>query len=141
MSLLAGTSGSTHDRAMEEDHARKHRGIPTVSAILSDGSIVEMVLRSEPKLTLFAVYSSGRWTLQQQLDIDKEGRFLPFSPRNNLISNQVVLLPSEPRFYGGEQALVGDIQAFIHRYVDLSLTFEKVATYYVIRSCEVVPVV
>jgi len=119
---------------MEEDHARKHRGIPTVSAILSDGSIVEMVLRSEPKLTLFAVYSSGRWTLQQQLDIDKEGRFLPFSPRNNLISNQVVLFPSEPRFYGGEQALVGDIQAFIHRYVDLSLTFEKVARYYVILS-------
>jgi hypothetical protein len=66
--------------------------------------------------------------------IENEPAIVPFSPRNNLIWNEVVLLPSEPRLYGDEEALIADIQAFIHRYVDLSPTFEKVATYYVILS-------
>ena len=119
---------------MEKSQPRKPLAIPTVSAILSDGSIVELVFRAEARLTLFAIYSSGRWTLQHQVKIENEPAIVPFSPRNNLIWNQVVLLPSEPRLYGDEEALIADIQAFIHRYVDLSPTFEKVATYYVILS-------
>jgi hypothetical protein len=101
---------------------------------LSDGSILELVFRPEAKRTLFAVYNAGRWTLQRDVEIDDGSRLLPFSPQNNLISNQVVLLPAEPRLYGDEQALIAEVQAFIHQYVDLSPTFEKVATYYVILS-------
>ncbi|KGJ65558.1 hypothetical protein DXU04_12070 [Bradyrhizobium diazoefficiens] len=59
---------------------------------------------------------------------------VPFSPNNNLIKNEVVLLPSEPRSYGDEQELVSEVVAFIHRYADLSQTFEQVAGHYVILS-------
>ncbi|WP_445219363.1 hypothetical protein ACKWRH_03695 [Bradyrhizobium sp. Pa8] len=51
-----------------------------------------------------------------------------------MIKNDVVLLPSEPSIYGSEGKLVADVQDFIHRHVDFSSSFEKVATYYVLLT-------
>jgi hypothetical protein len=107
--------------------------IPTVSALLPDGTIVELVCQWDPPRTLLALYSAGRWTLRPHVK-GVGARFTPFSPNNNLITNNVVLLPSEPRAYGTEEELVSEIEGFIHRYVDLSPIFEKVATYYVLLS-------
>ena len=94
--------------------------MPTASAILDDGTIVEMVFQPEQRRTFFAIYNAGRWTLQDGVDLGSDARLVPFSPNNNLIKNEVVLLPSEPKIYGSEQKLVADIQQFIHRYVDLA---------------------
>ena len=107
---------------------------PTASATLDDGTLVELVFNPVRRRTFLATYSAGRWTLQGSLDSGVGVRLVPFSANNNLIKNEVVLLPSEPRLYGDEQHLIADIQSFIHRYVDLSPSFEKVATYYVILS-------
>ncbi|APO49704.1 hypothetical protein BD122_05695 [Bradyrhizobium diazoefficiens] len=68
------------------------------------------------------------------MDVPGGHKLVPFSPNNNLIKNEVVLLPSEPRSYGDEQELVSEVVAFIHRYADLSQTFEQVAGHYVILS-------
>jgi hypothetical protein len=104
-----------------------------VTAVLGDGALVELVYRPSDRQTALAMYSAGRWTLQDH--IDAEGaRLVPFSADNNLIKHEVVLLPSEPRMYGNEGMLLADVQGFIHRYLDLSPTFEKVATYYVLLS-------
>src|SRR5262249_50809060 len=120
--------GKGHLKAEE-----KQKGVPTVSALFADADIIELVYRAEPPQTLLALFSGGRWALQRH--IDRLGlRLVPFSPKNNLIKNSVVLLPSEPRTYGTEEELVSEIQGFIHRYVDLSPTFGKVATYYVILT-------
>ena len=51
-----------------------------------------------------------------------------------LKENDVVLLPSEPEEYGSETELVAEIQAFIHRYVDVSPLFERIASFYVLFS-------
>ena len=59
---------------------------------------------------------------------------MPFSANNNLIKNEVVLLPSEPQIYGSEEKLVAEIREFIHRYVDLGESFEEVATHYVLLT-------
>ena len=104
------------------------------SSILDDSTIVEMVYRPDLRRTLFAVYTSGRWTLQDAIDIGPDAKFVPFSPNNNLIKNEVVLLPSEPRIYGSEAQLVAEIRAFIHRYVDFDEVFENVATHYVLLT-------
>src|SRR6266850_1401369 len=93
-----------------------------------------MVVQPKQRRTLFAIYSAGRWTLQDGIDLGSESRLVPFSPNNNLIKNEVVLLPSEPSIYGSEEKLVAEIQQFIHRHVDLSATFENVATYYVMLT-------
>jgi hypothetical protein len=113
---------------------KKQQIVPTASAILEDGTIVEMVFRPELRRTVFASYNAGRWTLQDGIDLGSDARLAPYSPNNNLIKNDVVLFPSEPMIYGSEEKLVGDIQQFIHRYVDFSPSFEKVATYYVILT-------
>jgi hypothetical protein len=119
---------------MAEDVVKPQKEFrPTVTAVLGDGALVELVYRPSDRQTALAMYSAGRWTLQDH--IDAEGaRLVPFSADNNLIKHEVVLLPSEPRMYGNEGMLLADVQGFIHRYLDLSPTFEKVATYYVLLS-------
>ena len=57
-------------------------------------------------------------------------RLVPFSPKNNVIRNEVVLLPSEPIEYGAVADLLAEIRAYLHRYVDLSPDFENIAAHY-----------
>jgi hypothetical protein len=120
------------------DNAEKTHGnrkiVPAVSWCLPDGALVELLYRPEERKTLFALCSAGRWTLQSHIDLDDNARLVPFSPHNNLIKNEVVLLPSEPQIYGSEEQLLSEILGFIHRYVDLSPSFERLATYYVLLS-------
>ncbi len=108
--------------------------VPTASAILDDGAIVEMTFQPKLRRTFFAIFNAGRWTLQDGIDLGSDARLVPFSPNNNLIKNEVVLLPSEPRIYGSEERLVADIRDFIHRYVDFDPSFEQVATHYVLLT-------
>jgi hypothetical protein len=113
---------------------KKRLTIPTASAILDDGTIVEMVYKPELRRTLLAIFSAGRWALRDGIDLGDDARLVPFSPQNNLVKNNVVLLPSGPGIYGSEAKLVSAVRQFIHRYVDLDPTFEQVATYYVLLS-------
>jgi hypothetical protein len=120
---------------VEKDSGQKERQIvPTASAILEDGTMIELIFRPDIRRTLLAIYSAGRWTLQEKVDLAGDTRLVPFSPGNNLIKNEAVLLPSEPKIYGSEAELLSEIQQFIHRYVDFDSAFEKVATYYVLLS-------
>jgi hypothetical protein len=75
------------------------------------------------------VWTNGRWTIEREVTIAGE-RLVPFSPRNNLIRNEAVLLSSRPQDYGSEHELVNSIQTHINRYADLSPSFERVATPY-----------
>ncbi|QHP67441.1 hypothetical protein EI171_08370 [Bradyrhizobium sp. LCT2] len=122
-------AGANRRGSIEQRHVR-----PTVSDVLEDGTIVELIYRPEHRTTLLATSAAGRWTLAKHVDVPGGHQLVPFSPNNNLIKNEVVLLPSEPRSYGGEQELVSEVIAFIHRYADLSQTFEQVAGHYVILS-------
>src|SRR5262252_5896130 len=99
--------------------------VPTVSRILSDKSILELLYRPDEQRTALAFFNAGRWTVQHHVDTDEKHRLVPFSPHNNLIRNEVVLLPSEPRIYGNKGALLAEVHDFVHRYVDLSPMFEK----------------
>lgn len=122
------------DQIAEKAEPAKQRIIPTVSYCSPDGTLVELLYRPTERQTTFAIYNAGRWTMAPYIDLDDGHRLVPFSPNNNLIINEVVLLPSEPQIYHSEETLLAEIQSFIHRYVDLSPTFEKVATYYVLLS-------
>lgn len=104
------------------------------SAILRDGSLVELLYRPNTRSTAFAVFKDGDWTLERQISLEDGTRLVSFSPENNLIKNEAVLLPSEPLDYGTEAQLLFDIQAFLHRYVDLSSAFERVATCYIVLT-------
>lgn len=121
------------ENIQQKAESAKDRGWPTVSAVLTDGSLVETLLLSEESRTLFCVAAEGAWRRVDDLLVNGD-RLVPYSPQNNLLRHEAVLLPSEPHEYDSEEKLLGEIQSFIHRYVDLSPAFEKVATYYVLLS-------
>jgi len=90
-----------------------------------------MVYRPEENRTLFCVSKNGDIRYETSLMVNGQ-RLVPYSPRNNLLTNEVVLFPSESSEYESEEKLVEDIRAFIHRYVDVSPHFEEMASYYVL---------
>src|SRR5437867_8824352 len=109
------------------------RKIVTVSNVSDDGSMLEMLYEPKEKRTGFAVWKDGQCTIEPSIRLPQY-RLVPYSAQNNLITNDVVLLPSEPEDYGSEEELLADIQDFIHRYVDVTPLFEKIASYYVLLT-------
>ena len=105
---------------------------PTVSTILHNGEIVETLYNPEEQLTSFVVWNGNEARIEHDIRLNEKEILVPYSPNNNLIQNDVILFPSEPEEYGSEEDLVSEIQSYIHRYVDVSPVFEKIASYYVL---------
>ena len=116
------------------DESKKRSKVPTFSTVLDDGRLVELLYDPVERRTRFGVSEDGEWHFEDSISLDGRQRLVPYSPENSLLRNQIVLLPSEPEEYGSEQELVRDIKTYIHRYVDLSPQFERIATYYVLFS-------
>jgi hypothetical protein len=115
------------------EEAKRKSATPTVSAVLADGSLVEMLHRPEECRTVFCVFKDGECRLEDHL-IEGGQRLVPYSPNNNLLRHEVVLFPEEPTEYESEEELLATVRVFIHRYVDISPLFEKIASYYVLFS-------
>ena len=112
----------------------KERKTRAVSEVYDDGTLLELAYDPIAKRTTFIVWDGKAWKRVESYR-HTDGRTLhPYRATNNLIANNVVLLPSEPLEYGGEQSLIAEIRAFIHRYCDVSERFEQIAAYYVLLS-------
>jgi hypothetical protein len=109
------------------------RKIPTASAILDSGELVELVFDPGTRVTQFVVGTGNGWSYKRTVDLGRE-RLVPFSPSNNLLAHEVVLFPSEPEEYGSDAKLLRSIRDFIHRFVDVSPLFEELASYYVLLT-------
>jgi len=124
----------TENNEKQPDATRTTRPVPTVSAVLADGAIVETVFDREARRTAFAVWYNGTWRTEPLVTTDSGERLVPYSANNNLLKHGVVLLPSRPQEYGTEADLIRDIQQFVHRYVDVNPVYEQIASYYVLFS-------
>jgi hypothetical protein len=113
------------------EKAKKQSARPIVSTAPSDGSLVEMVYRPDETRTLFCVSRNDEIRYETNLLVNGR-RLVPYSPRNNLLTNEVVLFPSQSSEYQSEEDLVDGVRAFIHRYVDVTPLFEQIASYYVL---------
>lgn len=111
-----------------------NKDIPTVSAVFRDGRILETVYDPVARETQFVLWKDDRWLFERKVKIGEYRHLVPYSPHNNLIKNDVVLLPSKPEEYESEEDLLSGLQEFIHRYVDVSPLFEKITSYYVLLS-------
>lgn len=112
---------------------RPDRPRPAFSLVLADGRLVESIYRPDQRRTRFCIWRNGEWREEESVEIDGE-RFVPYSPFNNLLQHGVVLLPSGPAEYQSEEALLAEVQVFIHRYVDVSPIYEKLAAYYALLT-------
>jgi len=119
--------------AQASQRARRNH-VPTTSALLQDGSLLEMVFNREKNLTAFALWKDDRWELIPHYELPDGRRLVPYSANNNLLVHGVVLFAAGPEEYGSEAELVARIRSFIHKYVDLGSLFERVAVYYVLLT-------
>ncbi|MEJ6789555.1 hypothetical protein BrevBR_08365 [Brevundimonas sp. BR2-1] len=108
---------------------------PTVSRVLPDGRLVELLHDPEKRATALAVGGpDGAGAVHDALDLAGGERLIPYAADNNLIATGCILLPSEVGVFTTQADLVSRIQAFLHRYVDLSPAFEAIAAHYVLLS-------
>ncbi len=108
--------------------------MPTVSAKFDDGSMLEMVHDAEAHRTGFVLWRDGVWTYEDRHLVNALQTLVPYSPQNNLIRNEIVLLPTMPEEYESEDRLIAGIRSFIHRYVNVTPHYEEIAAYYVLFS-------
>lgn len=110
------------------------RSVPTASAVLASGELVELVYDRRENKTQFVCGRGNEWRYENELIVRTGERLVPFSATNNLLVHDVVLLPEEPVEYGTAGDLFAKIRAFVHKYVDLSDLFEELTAYYVLLT-------
>src|SRR5712664_600983 len=116
------------------EKVKDSRIAPASFAVLPDATLAEMVYNPEEGRTSFAVWRDGIVSYEDRLTLTEWKILRPYSPDNTLVKNEIVLFPSRAEPSESEQALVGEIQAFIHHYVDLGPLFEQLSAYYVLFS-------
>lgn len=118
----------------KEHNKDKEKTTPTVSRILSDGSLVELIYSQEEKKTLLLIGKDDTRISMERFKLASGEVLTPVAAGHGLIKHQVVLLPSEATDYGSTDELVAEIKAYVCRYVTLSETFTEVAAYYTLLS-------
>jgi len=114
------------------DAPRETPIVPTVSRVCGN-TIVELVYDADARTTALAVSRDGHWSIAQDLEIGDE-RLVPYAATNNLVQHECVVLPSEPVDHESKDALLRDIETYLHRYVDLSPLFERIAAHYILLT-------
>jgi len=112
---------------------KKKKTIPTVSIVLADGSLVELIYSATKLATQFLIGKGDSIAAVDHLDIPSGEVLTPVRADHSLIRHQVVLLPSEATEYGTED-LASEIRSYINRYVTLSDTFTEIAVYYTLLT-------
>src|SRR5665213_482298 len=119
----------------KSQQAKRTHGVPTVSRVCEDQTLIELVYDPVMRTTGLAVSRfGGLWNIEQEVRIETGETLVPYSPMNNLIANECVQLPSVPSEFYTKEELIADIQAFLYRYVDLSPIFAKIASYYILLT-------
>lgn len=104
------------------------------SEIIHDDALIEMLYEPKIGATALAVYKKdGSWTIQRTYQLGST-TLKPYPASKDFLKNNVILFPSEPKEYGTQADLIKSIQGFIHRYISVSIFFEKIASYYVLFS-------
>ena len=97
--------------------------------------LVELVYDPGALTTALATCdTSGRTSIEDSVHLPSGERLVPYSPLNNLIANECVLLPSGIGDFRDKRDVLEQVRVFLHRYVDLAPTFEEIAAHYVLLT-------
>ena len=95
--------------------------------------LAETVYDPVTRQSNFAIYENGDVRTADSFVTGQDDVF-PLDARSDIVSKSVILLPSAASEYGTDADLLRDIQAFIHKRVDISASFERIATQYVLLT-------
>jgi len=97
------------------------------------GGLCEMVYDKISEKTYYVTLSKyGEIGEKDEVQGLNDDKYKPLPPSHMLIQKRVVLFPSKVEDYASEKELISEIQAFIHKYLDISGVYEGIATYYVL---------
>lgn len=113
-----------------QSEAVDNQALPILSSILPDDRMVELVYDASEGATRFAVWDGNTWEFATSIVGGDHGRLVPYSATNSLIKNNIVLFPSRPVEFDSTGALIAELRSYLHRYVDMSESFERLAAYY-----------
>lgn len=117
---------------MTENKAKQKKYV-IVSKTYPSGKIIETLFNPTSNQTSFAIREKGKIEYTNRLK-DGNRQMFPINPTNPLLINNLVRFPSQSIDYGNNKKLQKEIQSFIHKYVDLSKEFERLASYYVLLT-------
>ena len=109
---------------------RKNRKASIVQTDLLAETVYDPIL----KTTSFIVYQFGKTKHADSITTESGEEIFPLDAKSDIISKGVVLFPSIYREYGTDADLLQEIQAFIHKRLDISPAFERIATQYVLLT-------
>ncbi len=103
------------------------------TTLQTENELYEMVHDPYERKTAFAMSNSfGEMKfLVDEVEYDGE-LYRPLPASHQLVEKNVILFPYLAMPYESEEAILKEIQEFIHKYVDVSDVFEQIATYYVL---------
>ena len=107
---------------------------PVTSMVLPDKAMIEMLYDQEKGKTCLVKWKDGETETSASFKLEADWRIVPYHPANPLLHRRIILFPKELKEYSDEDALVGRIRSFIHRYVHVSEIFELVSAYYVLLT-------
>ena len=105
--------------------------VVATSLVLTDGTLAETVITG--KGSQFAIYQNGIVTYQSTISVDGQ-TLAPLPKTNRLVKHGVMHFPEQATAYESKEQLVEEITQYIHRYVDITPQFERVAAYYVLLT-------
>lgn len=106
---------------------------PTISRELPDGTLIELLHDPGAGTTaLVMAPSDGAWSLHDRIELPSGEMLVPYSASNTLLASGCVVLPSSVAPPEPKAALIADVKAFLHKYVDLSPLFEEIAAHYIL---------
>lgn len=117
-----------------KNNTTKGRTTTVASYRLPDNGIAELVYSRKRNVTSFSVFRKGLIVEQDEIALEDGSRLIPIPAENNLIKHHAVLLPEAPEAYESVGELAALISGYLYRYVDLSLSFRRIATCYVLLS-------
>jgi len=117
---------------MNNENEKQEKPILKTSIITTD-ALHEMVYdRTTHKTSFFKMDRYGKMEcFLDEVEIDGR-KYKPLPATYNLVEKGVILFPSLATPYENEEEIIGEIRAFIHKYLDISEVFEQIATYYVL---------
>jgi len=119
---------------MKNDNNEEKQEKPILkTSIIKPDALYEMVFdRTTNKTSFSKIDRDGNLeNLLEEVELDGR-KYRPLPPTYNLVEKGVILFPSQATLYENEEAILKEIQTFIHKYLDISEVFEQIATYYVL---------
>lgn len=121
--------------SMKHSHGELgHLATPTTSRVLADGRLVELILDATHQRTQLAIWNAGAVNIVDELVLEGGERLTPIPATNSLIRHRAIQLPGIPKPYADVESLVGEIDAYIARYLSVSAGFRRLAAYYILFS-------